>query len=177
VRAMSELVVTAVGPDRVGIAADVSRRISENGGSIASSRMVNLHGQFALLALVEGPQSALDRVREALLAAAPDLGLRIDSTAGGGAARSGAPSIPYRLKSYSVDRPGIVHQVTELLRRHGVNVEELETRVESAPFAGTPLFLMEAVLSVPAGVPARTLRQELAELGAAIGCDLDLDPA
>ena len=63
------------------------------------------------------------------------------------------------------------------LRRHGANVEELSSRVESAPFAGTPLFLLDAVVTLPKGTPLRKLRDDLDAMGDALGWDVDLDPA
>jgi glycine cleavage system transcriptional repressor len=74
-----------------------------------------------------------------------------------------------------MDQPGIVAKITDVLGIYGVNIEELETRVESAPFAGTPLFLLEAVVTVPTGISVRKLRDELVTLGDSIGCDIDLD--
>jgi glycine cleavage system transcriptional repressor len=82
---------------------------------------------------------------------------------------------PYRLKVYSNEQPGIAAQVTALIRQHSVNVEELETRIESVPFAGTPLFVLEGVVTLPQGTSARRMREALAALGDKIGCDIDLD--
>ena len=85
--------------------------------------------------------------------------------------------MPFRLKTYSMDQPGIVHRVTRLLQENGVNIEELTTRQESAAFAGTPLFLMEARLTVPPTVAVRKLRGDLQSLCDALNCDVDLEPA
>ena len=55
---MSQIIVTAVGPDRPGIVADLSKLVHDSGANIEGSRMVNLRGHFALLALVEGPDGS-----------------------------------------------------------------------------------------------------------------------
>lgn len=173
---MPQVIVTAVGPDRPGLVAELTLRVHKAGANLADSRMVNLRGHFALLALVEGSADAIGAVRAAL---ADEEGLRLEVDVVDAAEKSAPPqgSVPYRLKTYSMDQPGIVARVTEVLLRHGVNVEDLETRLESAPFAGTPLFTIEAVVSVPAGASLRKLRDELEALGDAIGCDVDLDRA
>jgi glycine cleavage system transcriptional repressor len=175
VTVMPQLIVTAVGPDRPGLVADVTRHVYEVGASLADSRMVNLRGHFALLALIEGNPEALASLRRKLESDGSGMGLHLEmyeATAG----TSRAPgSIPYRLKVYSNDQPGIAARVTALLRQHSVNVEELETRIESAPFAGTPLFMLEGLVTLPHGSSARKLRDELATLGEKIGCDIDLD--
>lgn len=172
---MAQIILTAVGSDRPGLVADLTKHVHEAGASLADSRMVNLRGHFALLALVEGSDEAVAKAREVLAADAKKLGLRIEIDA---ADRGAAPvpgAVPYRLKTYSVDQPGIVARISDILRKHEVNVEELETRVESAPFAGTPLFMIEAVITLPRGVTARKLREDLGAFGDTIGCDIDLD--
>lgn len=173
---MGQLIVTAVGPDRPGIVADLSRLVYDAGASLADSRMVNLRGQFALLAAVEGAPEAIAKLKARLADAGAALGLALEARETGGSSAA-AQGIPYKLKTYSADQPGIVARVTEVMRKHNVNVEELSTRLESAPFAGTPLFTMEGTVLVPSSASVRKLREELQALGDEIACDVDLDPA
>jgi glycine cleavage system transcriptional repressor len=172
---MSELVVTAVGPDRPGIASDFAGHVHGAGANLADSRMMNLRGQFALIALVEGSPETLEGLKSRLGESAPKLGLTFDFSAAPKAAiRKG---VPFRLKTYSMDQPGIVHKVTTFLREQGINVEELETSLESAPFMGTPVFTMEIVMLVPSAANVKALRRSLEELADTLNCDVDLDPA
>jgi glycine cleavage system transcriptional repressor len=171
-----ELVVTAVGPDRPGLASELSGHVHAAGANLADSRMINLRGQFALVALVEGPSEVLESVKKRLKEAASSMGLTIETSAAPKTAGARA-GVPFRLKTYSMDQPGIVHKITSYLREHGVNVEELETRLESAPFMGTPVFTMEIVMLVPPGVAVSSLRRALEDLGDTLNCDVDLDPA
>lgn len=174
-----ELVVTAMGPDRPGIASDFTGHVHAAGANLADTRMINLRGKFALVALVEGSAEVLEDLKRRLREAAPAIGLAID--VGSPSPRAVAPSqregVPFRLKTYSMDQPGIVHSMTSYLREHGVNVEELVTRLESAPFMGTPVFTMEILMLVPKSVNMKKLRHALEELGDSLNCDVDLDPA
>lgn len=172
---MAQLILTAVGSDRPGLVAQLTRTIHENGASLADSRMVNLRGHFAMLILVDGPDSTLEKLQGLLAKEASAHGLKLDVQTVRSPDNAAKPSVPYRLKSYSMDQPGIVAKITDVLGIYGVNIEELETRVESAPFAGTPLFLLDSVVTVPTGVSVRKLRDELVSLGDSIGCDIDLD--
>ncbi len=179
-----EFVVTAVGPDRPGIASDFAGHVHAAGANLADSRMVNLRGHFALVALVEGAPAALESLKKKLRDGALSLGLTFDfspvqgargsSPDLGGVARKG---VPFRLKTYSMDQPGIVHKVTTFLREHGINVEELETHLESAPFMGSPVFTMEIVMLVPSTTNVKSLRHSLDDLGDTLNCDVDIDPA
>jgi glycine cleavage system transcriptional repressor len=175
VPAMPQLIVTAVGPDRPGLVADLTQHVYDVGASLADSRMVNLRGHFALLALIEGSPESLTSLRRKLEGDGTRMGLRLEMYEADTATTRAPGGVPYRLKVYSNDQPGIAARVTALLRQHSVNVEELETRIESAPFAGTPLFVLEGVVTLPSGTSARKMREELATLGEKIGCDIDLD--
>jgi glycine cleavage system transcriptional repressor len=181
-----ELVLTAVGPDRPGIAAELSGIIHAARGNLADSRMVNLRGKFALVALVEGDAEILAAVRARLRDAAASMRLSIEFGELGevreagqtGAARDRPrEGVPFRLKTYSMDQPGIVHRMTKHLSELGINIEELETNLESAPFMGSPVFTMEILMLVPRSVGVTKLRRDLEQLGETLNCDVDLDPA
>ncbi len=173
-----ELVVTAVGPDRPGIASELSGAVLAAGANLADTRMVNLRGQFALVALVEGPAEVLANVKKRLSELGPKIGLSIElTTPGTKAPEVRRDGVPFRLKTYSMDQPGIVHRITSFLREHDVNVEELEARLESAPFMGTPVFTMAILMLVPKTVNVRTLRKQLEELADTLNCDVDIEAA
>lgn len=172
-----ELVITAVGPDRPGIASEFSGEVHAAGANLADTRMMNLRGKFALIALVEGSAQQLDEVKKRLTEAAPRIGLTIEVSTPAAREPGARDGVPFRLKTYSMDQPGIVHRITSYLRGQGVNVEELVTRLESAPFMGAPVFTMEVLMLVPKHVSVKTLRKALEELGDELNCDVDIDPA
>lgn len=170
-----ELVVTAMGPDRPGIASEFSGHVHAAGANLADSRMVNLRGHFALLALVEGSAEILAAVEKRLREAAPGMKLTLEFAHPTRIpTRSG---VPFRLKTYSMDQPGIVHKITSYLREQEINVEELETRLESAPFMGSPVFNLEILMVVPPDRSVHDLRRALEALGTSLNCDVDLEPA
>ena len=60
------LAVSAVGSDRTGIVHELSRVITECGGSISESRMANLGSEFAMLLLVSGNWHSLAKLETEL---------------------------------------------------------------------------------------------------------------
>jgi glycine cleavage system transcriptional repressor len=173
---MTQLIITALGPDRPGIVGELTGHLQVGGGNILDSRMVNLRGQFALVVLLECAEEAAGQLEAALPARAESMGLKLN-IARQAPPKQAVAGVPMRLKTYSMDQPGIVHRVTSVLQNHGVNIEELTSRQESAPFMGTPLFLMEMRVTVPADVPMRKLRGELDGLCDSLNCSLDFEPA
>src|SRR5688500_6901714 len=175
---MAQLIITAVGPDRPGIVGELTAHLHAAGGNILDSRMVNLRGEFAMMILLElASDDAAGKLSGELPAQGEGLGLRLSVTPQHPAAVRVTDGIPYRLKTYSMDQPGILARLTAVLRAQGVNIEELEARQESAPFAGSPLFSTEMRITVPRGVPLAQLRRELENVGNELNCDVDLDPA
>ena len=173
---MDQLIVNAIGPDRPGIVGQFTGHLHDAGANVLDSRMVNLRGQFAIILLIEAEDAQLKSIRQSLPAAAEGMGLRVTLTDGTTAAAP-VKGIPFKLKTYSLDQPGIVHRVSDVLREHGVNIEELSARQESAPFAGTPLFLMEMRMTVPPGVSIQAVKSKLQALCDALNCDMDIEPA
>ena len=173
---MSQLIITAVGPDRPGIVGELTGHLHSAGANILDSRMVNLRGEFAMMILLEASSEAAEKLQRELVDIGKQMGLTI-STAAQTAAAQAVHGLPYRLKTYSLDQPGIVARLTNLLRSHGVNIEELSAWQQSAAFTGDPIFLTEMQLTVPPKVSLRDLRTELEALCNELNCDVDLEPA
>lgn len=179
---MRQLVITAVGADRPGLVDRLTGYLLDHRANLADARMVNMRGQFAVIMLAEVPDESLAAVRDGVVAAGRAIGLTVSVAT---AAESSdttptsqiRPGVPFRLRTYAMDQPGIVHRVTHLLHRHGANIEELTTHLEAGSYTGTPLFTMDLRMTVPTQVAVKQLRAELQELCDALNCDVDLEPA
>jgi glycine cleavage system transcriptional repressor len=169
-------VVTAVGEDRVGIVDDLSALVAEQGCNIEESRMAALGGEFAVVMLVSGRAEALESLGRAAPARGPELRLRVETRLTRAPSRHGAGR-PYVLESVSLDAPGIVHSVAEVLRKFGANIEDMDTETASAPWTGAPMFRMRAHIVVPQGVVVAELRHELESLELVRDLDISLKPA
>ena len=181
---MAHAILTAVGVDRPGLVDEVSSFIYDRGGNIEDSRMVNLRGLFAMMVLVGGDEAVIGRLRHDQSRLAELSGLQVEvrpapeqPRASGGGAGSASGSLPLRFVATAVDRAGIVHGISHLLREMNVNIESLETRLSPAPYTGSPLFEMEAVLSAPRGTPVKQLRQRLGALCDEMNMDWELTRA
>src|SRR5262245_34417509 len=131
---MAQLIISAVGPDRPGIVGELTGQLHAAGGNILDSRMVNLRGQFALMILIEVADVEAGKLARDLPANGSKIGLNLFVSTQAATAKS-SEGLHYRLKTYSMDQPGIVARLTNLLRQHAVNIEELVAHQESAAFA------------------------------------------
>ena len=166
------LVLTVVARDQPGIVEVLSQTVSDHGGNWLGSRMARLGGEFAGIVELHAPADRDVDLRNAL-AALEERGLRVQVAEASGA---DAPAGRTRLALEVVgnDRPGIVREISQVLARRGVNVDELDTRCESAAMAGDPLFRATAQLDVPAEVTVEALGEELEKIASDLMVDLHL---
>ena len=155
--------VTAIGHDRVGIVRDITAVLEEFGCNIEESRMAVLGGEFAVILLASGEPSAVEDLGRRTSELGERLGLHlwVNPTRAPVASGQGRP---YVLASLSLDAPGIVHALADLLKSYGVSVEAMETETASAPWTGAPMFRMRAEVVVPPGASVADLRRDLAEI-------------
>lgn len=174
---MSQLVITAVGPDRPGIVGELTAHLHDAGANILDTRMVNLRGQFSLMILLEvDSDTDAAKVTRDLPGVGESMGLSIAIIPQKQQSQPQVEGLAYRLKTYSSDQPGIVAKLTGLLRSFSINIEELSAWQESAAFAGSLIFMCEIKMTIPPKVSLRTLRAELDKLCNDLNCDADLEP-
>lgn len=164
------LLLTVVGVDRTGLVESLARRISDAGANWEESKLARLGGQFAGIVIVTvAPEheGALTAGLRGLDAKGLQIGVRVVEA---------PPPVPsgeaLHVTVTGNDRPGIVHDVSRILAERGVNVEELETRVESAPMSGEALFIARARLRMPASLQLGDLRAALETLGGDLVVDV-----
>jgi glycine cleavage system regulatory protein len=143
---MIDLVLTLIGPDHPGIVDTVSKVVAANGGNWLESRMAHLAGKFAGVLCVEVADEQAAQL-EAALAALAGSGLRVVVERSAPAAD--APRRITEIELLGLDRPGLVHEISELLATHGINVEELSTDRPAAAYSGSHMFKANIRASVP----------------------------
>ena len=155
------LALTIISDDRPGIVEKIADVISRNGGSWQESSMSRLAGKFAGILLVEineNKQQQLieqfDQLRE--------VGIKVNT--GTSHASEPAQGRLVKLTVVGNDRPGIVGEISSLLARHHVNVEELTTNCEDAPMSAETLFRATAHIHLPDSLSRSELQTALETL-------------
>lgn len=167
---MASYVLTAIGDDRAGLVNALAEVVAEHGGNWERSQMAELAGKFAGIVLVTVPDSSTDAFVAALD--------RLDGVLEVQAQLGGADvTTPRRcsLQLLGSDRPGIVREISAVLARLGVSIDQLTTSTREAPMAGGMLFEAEAVLEIPADADTTDLAAALETLAGELMVDIDLD--
>ena len=168
----TSLVLTVIGADRPGIVEQLSDQVLIAGANWEESRMARLAGKFAGVLRVSVDTDRADRLAADLQAVASgDLTVVIE--------RSGeievSRSLAISLEIVGQDRPGIVRDISHVLARRGVNIEELETEVSSAAMSGESTFRARARLRLPDSTNVDEIRDALEAMADNLMVDLEFD--
>lgn len=155
------LILTVISADRPGLVESLAQAITRHGGNWLDSRMARMAGQFAGILRVDVPADQVEALRTELENMGSG-GMNIQLAVSGQA--DDQPLATLMLSLVGNDRPGIVHEVSAVLARHGVNVEQLETSCEPAPMSADLLFRANARLGLLPQTDANALRADLENL-------------
>jgi glycine cleavage system transcriptional repressor len=169
----NHLILTAVGPDRIGLVEKISAFIARHGCNIEDSKMAVFCGEFALIVLITGEGNKLVKVASDYREIETETGLTI-AIKTPTARTAPAPFLPYRLTASCMDHPGIVYQISGVLSALGINIESMETETYAAPVSGTPIFRLEAEISIPTTTNINSLRQHFANMQREENIDIEL---
>jgi glycine cleavage system transcriptional repressor len=165
--------IAAVGADRPGIVAGVTGVLVRQGCNLEDSSMSILRGHFAIMLVVAGPDGLDAATLEAALSVpAQELDLVVVVREIDEAVASSPEGEPWTVAVYGADRPGIVHGVTDLLARAGVNIVDLATRVIGDP--DRPVYAMVLEVTVPPDVEADDLGHRLKGLAGELGVECSM---
>jgi glycine cleavage system regulatory protein len=168
----SAIVATVMGRDRPGIVSELSDRAQGFGANWAGSRIATLAGRFAGLVHFEVPPQSVDALAAALKGL-EDSGISVSLER-----RERAPVPPghraLALELVGHHRPGIVRELSGILARHAVSIDELHTEVVAGVTPADQLFKVRALLVVPQALGNDELRRALDPLAKEMTVDIAL---
>jgi glycine cleavage system transcriptional repressor len=166
---MTHIAVTAVGTDRPGIVAALAGALYDLGCNIEDGDSTVLRGVFAITLVVTPPDDVSAPTLER--AAASALG-PVGATVSARAVPddSGPPAHPtHRMRGHGTDRPGIVALLSRLLADRGVNMTSFSAHLSTD---GEAISTLEADVSVPPGVDAAELEDDLIQTATDLGLEI-----
>jgi glycine cleavage system regulatory protein len=167
----TQLVLTVIGVDRPGLVELVAETAKAHQANWEESRMARLGKRFAGIVLLEVEDARVDALAAALRGL-ESRGLTI--VVEHDRASEPARGRKLRLDLVGPDRPGIVRELSTVLAASEINVEDLHTRLESAPMSGEPIFKLTAQLRAPESLSLGALQTSLRELAQDLVCDVSV---
>ena len=155
------LVLTAIGEDKPGLVESLAQVIADNSGNWLESSMSQLAGKFAGILRVSVSDKDADQLITALDSISDRLKLvieRVDSEEPTESQHS------VELNLVGNDRVGIIREISHVLARLSINVEQLSTECSPAPMSNDVLFKAKASLKIPADLDLDVLQKEIERL-------------
>lgn len=172
--------LTAFSKDRVGIVADISRVIFENGYNLEDSSMTYLAGEFAILLLLSAPSSMTqEMVVDNLSTECRRLEREKNITA---YIRPVSPqddvmknnSTSKTITVEGLDQAGIVYKISQYLADTQINIRTLDSEIRQTPQSGGSLYSMTIVVDIPSELSLIELEDDLTAIGNQLNVDVDL---
>ena len=166
---MNNLIITAIGSDRPGIVSELSGIITTHGGNVEESRMSRLGSDFAIIMLV----SVSTEWEESLgitLQSINDLTISTKHTQ----IQEIGDNKKYQINLNGADNEGIVKVLSKYLAEKSINILEMETHITQAPISGTPLFNLNASVSIPNDIEEKVIQSGLSQIAQKLGVEIHL---
>ena len=171
------IVLFAVGKDRPGLVAAISKALSEMRCNIEDSSMTILKNQFAMILIVEPPPALSEeefgkRIKEA----AKSVELRVTFEVVGDEELDTSKWMDaerYVVSVFGEDRVGIVHRISSTLATYGVNIANVKTKLLRRK--GRPnVFSMVLEVDIPPETNVEELEKDLKKVEEELRLDVGL---
>lgn len=171
---MKRYSLTAIGRDRPGIVASVTKALFEHDCNIEDSSMTILEDEFAIILIMSMPEEKDPAsLRKALRAVEKEVGLTIHLKEIPGRTKAPAPASNYIITLHGADQSGIVYRCAEALSKYGVNITDLETKVIGGE---KKVYIMIMEVWSPEGTDVKKLEKELDSIGRSLGVTIKIKP-
>ncbi|EGM76201.1 glycine cleavage system regulatory protein [Rheinheimera sp. A13L] len=163
---MKQLILTVIGRDKAGLVEQLATVITSHQGNWMASNLSHLGGYFAgILQLEVSEEHVFALTTE--LERMSDLDIKIQQ----GLDSAIHPDKQLQFVITGNDRPGIVRELSSVMKHKGANIIHFESSKQSAPNWGVPLFHAIATVELPAGLN----KDEVVKALEAIASDVVVD--
>ena len=167
---MNSLIISAVGSDRPGIVSEISGAITSHGGNIEKSRMTRLGADFTIIMMV-----MVDSKWEESLVVALQAIKELSITTKGTETNTVIAGENCQISLSGADNEGIVKVLSKYLEEKFINIIEMDTHISQAPISGSPLFNLNASVSIPGEVDGRDIQSDLSQIAQELGVEIHLN--
>ncbi len=152
------LIITAIGANQPDILGEFTRSCLQCGCNLLNSK-INVYGQHITLMLhLAGNWSAIAKIEALLPNLEQRLGLSIQSRRTHESELVGK-SMAYCIQIVSMDKPGILNDITNFVQLSGVQIEEISAHTYFTN-TNTLMASISLKINVPEGVHLATLREK-----------------
>ena len=169
------LIISAIAPNRPGIANDIIDLIAECGCNIQQSRMKCMGSTFSLVLMASGEWNAIAKLEHILPRKAPAWNMttmlqRAESQ------QFRLNRLPYKVKIVALDNIGITKELTSFFAEQDINIREMSCDTYQAQHTSAQIAEIKLTIGVPTEIQISSLREGFEAFCKAQNLDASLEP-
>lgn len=165
---MKQLILTVIGQDKAGLVEQLATVITSHQGNWMASNLSHLGGYFAGILQLEVAEEHVFALTTELERMA-DLDIKIQQ----GLDSEVHPDKQLQFVITGNDRPGIVRELSSVMKHKGANIVHFESSKQSAPNWGVPLFHAVATVELPVGLNKDEVIKALEAIASDVVVDIE----
>jgi len=155
----NHLVISAIAPNRPGIANEITSLVTHCGCNIQETKMKSMGNTFSLVLMASGEWNAIAKLEHVMPTRAHSMGMttmlkRVEL------AETENLGLPYRVKFFSSDNLGIANEITAFFAERNVNIEQMSCDTFLAQHTNAPIAEIKLTISVPVDTKLSSLRSD-----------------
>ena len=169
------LVISAIAPNKPGIANDITDLITYCGCNIQQSKMKAMGNTFSLVLMASGEWNAIAKLEHILPSKAQSWGMTtmLKRTE----AQPPRPNkLPYRVKVVALDNLGIAKEITAFFAEQDINIREMSCDTFEAQHTGAPIAEIKLTIGVSTDILISSLRDKFGIFCKKLNLDASLEP-
>jgi len=169
------LVISAIAPNRPGIANEITDIITNCGCNIQESKMKTMGNTFSLVLMASGEWNSIAKLEHVLPTKAPSIGMTT-------MLRRAEPremdqaSLPYRVKMIAPDDQGITKEITAFFAERCIEIEQMSCDTYLSRRTNTAIGEVKLTVSIPTETNISTLRENFYDFCKAQNLDASFEP-
>jgi len=165
----SHLVISAIAPNRPGMANQVTSLVTLCGCNILESKMKAMGDTFSLVLLAEGEWNAIAKLEHTLPSKASSIGMttmmqRTEPT-------TAKSELPYRVKITTLDNPGITKEITSFFADQNIDIQEMSCNTYAASHTGAKVGSIKLTVSLSFEIAVSEVRDNFQKFCARTNLD------
>lgn len=170
----THLVISAIAPNNKGIANEITSMVADCGCNIIQSKMKSLGSTFSLIILAAGEWNAIAKLEHVLPKKAP--ALQMTTMMQRTELEASKSELPYRVKIFALDNPGISKDITSFFTEKGIQIQEMSSNSYPAQHTGAIVGAIKLTVGVPTTMSVAKMKESFMQFCEKANLDGSISP-
>ena len=168
-------VMTVLGSSQPDLMDKIFKTLQDFSCNVEDGRMSRLGEEFALFVFISGSWDVIAKIEAHLPKLEQELNVSI-SFRRTQPRQAASSSMPYAIEVVSVNRMGLVYDISRFFSSREIGVEDMYSGTYLASHTGTEMFSLQFTISIPTEISIAALRGEFMEFCDQLNIDSIMEP-